>query len=55
MVTILEGMMMLIIYAGLILAAVGAGFVLLGLLLLCDMIFKTHIGRRACKWLFNLE
>lgn len=27
----------------------------LGSLLLCDLIFKTSIGRRTCRWFFNDE
>jgi hypothetical protein len=34
----------------------GLGILLvIGGLLLCDLVFKTHTGRRFCRWLFSEE
>lgn len=46
----MENIMIAFIYLGIILVAVVVAGLFLGILLVIDVVFKTHIGRKACRW-----
>lgn len=49
----MELLVMFSIYMGWMFIAGVIGLIGLGILLLCDYVFNTHVGRRACRWIMD--